>query len=169
MFISNEEYKKIEIQSIDEPSSIEWFWILDLIEQDFMLTKLVLFEEFVAPSLTLSIGGVDGAGGATIQLPAEWNILVYSPETSDVDMVAISDLTKSNFSIFLYDHKRNAVIDKETRVVAYSPSSVVRTPVFNKSNMLCHPIGTQHWVFVAPTDTYTKYLKQSATVGNFLY
>lgn len=163
MYISNELYKKVEITSIDEPSSIDWFWVLDLVEQDFMLTKLLLFEEFTAPTLTLDIKG------AQFVLPAEWNILVYSPDTSIVDMVSVSDLTKSNFNVFLFDHQRHAVVEVETRVIDYATSGTVRTPAFNKNNMLCYPIGPQHWILIAPTDTYSKYLKQDVTVGNFLY
>jgi hypothetical protein len=163
MFITNEQYKNFKVTSIDEPIPVDYFWILDLQEQDWMLSKLVMLEEFTTPTLTLNIKG------HLIELPAEWNILVYSPETSDVDMVQISDLTKSEFVIFLYDYKTSKVIEHTAKVVNYSPSSTVRTPSFNKSNMLCYPIAERYWIMVAPTDTYNKYLKDSITVGNFLY
>lgn len=163
MFITNEENKTFEIKSIDEPINADYFWILDLQEQDWMLSKLVMLEEFHAPTLTLSIKG------NLVELPAEWNVLVYSTETSDVDMVQVSDLTKSEFTIFLYDYNRSKVVEQACKVVSYSPSEVVRTPSFNKSNMLCHPVGDTYWIMVAPTDTYNKYLKESVTVGNFLY
>lgn len=163
MFITNEENKTFEIKSIDEPINADYFWILDLQEQDWLLSKLVMLEEFYTPTLTLNIKG------NLIELPAEWNILVYSNETSDVDMVQVSDLTKSEFTVFLYDFRSSKVVEQSCKVVAYSPSKVVRTPSFNKSNMLCHPIADRYWIMVAPTDTYNKYLKDSVTVGNFLY
>lgn len=163
MKIIDENYKQHLIKSIDEPISVDYFWVVDLQEKDFMLNKLVMLEEFNAPSLTISIQG------ERIQIPAEWNILVYSPETSDVDMVQISDLTTSDFTIFLYNLNSNKVIETTCRVVDYSTTSVFRVPSFNKSNMLCYPIGNSYCIMIAPTDTYNKYLKESTTVGNFLY
>lgn len=163
MFITNESNKKFEIRSIDEPIAADYFWVLDLLQQDWMLSKLVMLEEFTAPTLTLSIKG------DLIVVPAEWNILVYSPETSDVDMVQISDLTKSEFTVFLYDFTKSKVVESSCKVVNYSSNSVVRTPSFNKNNMLCHPVAGSYWIMVAPTDTYNKYLKESVTVGNFLH
>ena len=63
----------------------------------------------------------------------------------------------------------NKVVEETARVVGYSPNSVVRTPSFNKSNMLCHPVADRYWIMIAPTDTYNKYFKDAVTVGNFLY
>lgn len=163
MLISDENSSPIEIKSIDEPIDVDYFWSLDLLEQDFSLTKLVMMEEFYSPTLTISING------KLLSFPADWHILVYSPDTSEVDMVQLSDLTKSNFSIMVYNHVTAKVVAGEAKVVEYSPSEVVRTPSFNKNMMLCHPVGDSYWLMVAPTDTYNKYLKNGTTVGNFLY
>lgn len=163
MQITDENNKTVTIKSIDKPISTDFFWILDLQAQDWLLTKLVMLEEFTTPTLTLNIRG------NLVEVPAEWNILVYSPETSDVDMVRVSDLTKSAFTIFFYDFISNKIIEESARVVGYSPNSTVRTPSFNKSNMLCHPVADRYWIMIAPTDTYNKYFKDSVTVGNFLY
>lgn len=163
MLITNEEYQTYDIRSIDKPISIDHFWVMDLIAQDWMLTKLVMLEEFDAPTLTVSIRG------KLVELPSEWNILVYSPDTSDVDMVQVSDLTKNSFTLFVYDFKINKVIETTCKVVNYSPSSTIRVPSFNKNNMMCHPIADRYWIMIAPTDTYNKYLKDTVTVGNFLF
>jgi len=163
MLISNEDSRPIVIASIDEPINTDYFWVLDLEEQDFKLSKLVMLEEFSAPTLTINVKG------HSIEIPAEWNILVYSDDTSAVDMVQVSDLTKSNFSLFLLNHKSNKIVENLARVTNYSSASVVRTPSFNKNLMLCHPIGDNAWIMIAPTDTYNKYLKESITVGNFLH
>lgn len=163
MFITTENNKTLEIKSIDEPMTTDYFWVCDLIQHDFMLSKLIMLEEFNAPMLTLSIRG------KLVDLPAEWNILVYSPDTSEVDMVQVSDLTKSDFTIFLYDHKNSKVIETNSKIINYVSTATIRTPSFNKNNMLCHPVGDNHWIMVAPTDTFNKYLKDSVTVGNFLY
>lgn len=163
MLISNENSLPIAINSIDEPLDIDYFWILDLAEQDFKLSKLIMLEEFSTPTLTINIKG------HMIELPAEWNILVYSTETASVDMVQVSDLTKSHFSLFLMDHKKNKVIENLVKVISYKTTAIVRTPSFNKNMMLCYPIGETAWVMIAPTDTYNKYLKDTTTVGNFLH
>lgn len=163
MLISNEDSLPVAISSIDEPMNTDYFWVLDLEDQDFKLSKLIMLEEFHAPTLTLNIGG------HSIEVPAEWHILVYSPETASVDMVQTSDLTKSHFSLFLLDHRKNKVIENIVRVTNYSSSAVVRTPNFNKNLMMCHPIGETAWIMIAPTDTYNKYLKDTVTVGNFLH
>lgn len=163
MQITNENYTNYKIESIDVPIDIDYFWVLDLQEYDWFITKLVMLEEFHAPILTINIKG------ESIDVPAEWNILVYSPETSSVDMVQLSDLTKSDFTVFLYDYKNSKVIESPCRVMGYKSSAVVRTPSFNKSNMLCHPVADRYWIMIAPTDTYNKYLKDSITVGDFLY
>lgn len=163
MLISDENNVSVEIKSIDEPTSIDYFWTLDLQEQDFKLSKLVMLEEFLTPTLTIAISGV------RITLPAEWHILVYSPETSEVDLVQISDLTKNQYTLFAYNHEKSKVVGKKARVMDYSSATTFRTPSFNKNIMVCYPLGKDSWIMVAPTDTYNKYLKNSITVGNFLY
>lgn len=163
MLISNEDSRPVAINSIDEPIDTDYFWILDLADQDFKLSKLIMLEEFSTPTLTINVKG------HAIELPAEWNILVYSTDTASVDMVQVSDLTKSHFSLFLLDHKKNKVIENMVKVVSYKTAATVRTPSFNKNMMMCHPIGETAWVMVAPTDTYNKYLKDTITVGNFLH
>lgn len=162
MLISDENSLPYNIQSIDEPIQCDYFWTLNLDEQDFRLSKIVLLEEFQTPSLTLNIFG------SLLELPSEWNILVYSPETSVVDMIQISDTTRGNFSAVVLNHKTNKVLENSIRVVSYSPSTSIQVPSFNKNSMLCYPIGNDMWIMVAPTDTYNKYLKDGTTVGNFL-
>lgn len=163
MRIVNEEYKTYNIESIDEAIPIDYFWVLDLSVYDWMLTKLVMLEEFFAPMLKLSING------KIIEVPAEWQILIYSPETSNVDMVQASDLAKGDFSLFVYEHSTSKVLSLPCRIVGYSASEPFRTPTFNKNNMVCYPIGNNHWIMIAPTDTYNKYLKNAVTIGNFIY
>ena len=163
MLISNESHETIEISSIDEPVSIDHFWIMDLQQKDFMLSKLMMLEEFTSPTLTLDIFGQQ------INIPVEWHILVYSPETSVVDMVQISDLTRSDFCIFLYDHTTSKILENRPKVVDYTSNQLVHAPAFNKNSMLCHPVGSRYWIMIAPTDTYNKYLKDTVTIGNFLY
>lgn len=163
MFITSDSYNSIEIKSIHDHLDTTHFWTLDLQRQDWYLNKLVMLEQFDSPVLTVSILGEQ------IVLPADWNVLIYSPETSNVDTVQISDLTKSNFTLFLYDFSRSKVVEGTYKVVNYNSNSTVHVPSFNKSNMMCYPVKDRYWIMVAPTDTYNKYLKDGVTVGNFLY
>lgn len=161
MNIINQDNKIVKISSIDDSIDCDYFWVLNLQQQDFQLFKLQMLEEFECPTLTIFINGTK------IQLPADWNILVYSPETSDVDMVQISDLTKASFDIFLYNPDSSKIVNTSIRVIDYSPSTIIRIPSFNKNSMLCHYVSDS-WIMIAPSDTYNKYLKD-VTVGTLLY
>ena len=70
MQITDEQNKTVSITSIDKPIATDHFWIMDLQVQDWLLTKLVMLEEFSTPTLTLNIRG------NLVEVPAEWNILV---------------------------------------------------------------------------------------------
>lgn len=150
-----------DIHDIEKYPNSEYFWTLDLIERDWFLTKLLLIEDHESRTLTIEINN------KLIELQADWHILVYSPETSEVDLVMVSDLTRSNFDVFVYDPYKHRVVNMPLRVTNYTPWARVAFPSINKNQMICCDIGGL-WIMVAPTDTYTKYLKEPVTVGNFL-
>lgn len=153
MVISNEESKPIYIESIDVPTSTEYFWSLNLDELDFMLQPLEMFEELTTSVLVLNI--LDYA----IIAPANWNILVYSHETSQLDVAELSDLTRGGFKALIYDHEKDQVIGDEVRVIDYKPEEKVRTPLLSKNLMLCHHLGPKYWACISPTDNFNKFLK----------
>lgn len=163
MFVTDENNKNCEITSIDEPMNVDYFWVLNLQQQDWKLNKLLILEEFYSPVLTINIEN------SIIKIPAGWNMLIYSPDTSVVDMIPASDLIKTDYSLFIYNYIHSRVITRPYKVIDYSISDAVRCPVLNKSDMLCHPINNGHWIMTAPTDTYNKFLKSVVTVGDFLY
>lgn len=153
MVISNEESKPIYIESIDVPTSTDYFWSLNLDELDFMLQPLEMFEELTTSILVLNI--LDYA----IVAPANWNILVYSQETSQLDVAELSDLTRGGFKALIYDHEKDQVIGSEVRVIDYKPEEKVRTPLLSKNLMLCHHLGPKYWACISPTDNFNKFLK----------
>lgn len=161
MVISDENSFPVLIDSIDVPIVTDYFWGLDLINRDFTLNKLVMLEEIQTPVIAFKIAGF------AVEAPADWNILVYSPDTSQLDIVQISELTKGGYSAFMYDHRYSKIVENVVTVVDYSSYGVVHTPSLNKSVMLCHTVGPHYWICISPSDTYAKYLKD-ATVGDIL-
>jgi len=161
MVIADEYGYPILIDSIDTPVTTEYFWVLDLNARDFMLNKLVMLEEISTPVIAFKINGY------LVEVPADWNLLVYSPDTSQLDLVQVSELTKGGYAAFLYDHKYCKVIDNTVTVVDYKSDDVVHSPTLNKSTMLCHTVGPNFWICLSPTDTYGKFLKDAA-IGDIL-
>lgn len=162
MVIADSHSYPILIDSIDTPLSTDHFWVLNLNERDFMLTELVMLEEISTPVIAFKIGGY------VVEAPADWNILIYSPETSQVDVIEISELTRGGFSAFLFDHKHSKVTKNIVTVVDYNTYSTIHTPTMNKNMMLCHTVGPNHWICISPTDNYNKLLKDCA-VGDILF
>lgn len=161
MVIADEYGYPVLIDSIDTPVTTEYFWVLDLPARDFMLNKLLMLEEISTPVIAFKVNGY------LVEAPADWNLLVYSPDTSQLDLVQVSELTKGGYSAFLYDHKYCKVVDNTVTVVDYKSDDVVHSPTLNKSTMLCHTVGPNFWICLSPTDTYSKFLKDAA-IGDIL-
>lgn len=161
MIILDERTEPIILDNIDIPFPVSHYWALDLEMMDFTLKELTLCEELTTKTLTIIINGY------YVEAPADWNILVYSPETSELDVVEFSDLSKHTFSAFAYNHKKNALEQNHIRVEHYDGYTKVQTPSLVKHIMLCHPLGYDTWVCIAPTDSYNKYLK-GMVIGDLL-
>ena len=87
MVIADETSYPILIDSIDTPLSTDHFWVLDLEKRDFMLNDLVMLEEITTPVIAFNVAGF------VVEAPADWNIMIYSPETSQIDIIEVSDLS----------------------------------------------------------------------------
>jgi len=164
MVISDENSFPILIDSIDTPTLTNYFWVLQLAlhgEIDFTLQELVMFEEQVTPTLEFLIDGY------IVEAPTNWNILVYSEETAQVDVAEISDLTRSRFTALVYMHETGKIIPGPVQVVDYHQEAHIRSPALNKHTMLCHHVGPDGWVCLAPTDNYNKYLRNTL-VGDLM-
>lgn len=161
MVISDENSFPILIDNISTPLKMDYFWVLDLERRDFTLTKIEVLEEHQTPLLVLKI--FDYA----IEIPANWNILVYSKETSQLDIAEISEISRGNFTAFVFDHKKDVNLPGYIRVIDYQQKGVIQTPALNKYQMLCHHLGPNYWICISPIDNYNKYLKD-ATIGDIL-
>ena len=161
MIISDENSYPVMVDSVETPLSTEYFWVLALDDKDFKLTPLVMNEELLTPSFELDILGY------VIEVPTNWNILLYSEETSQLDIAEVSELTRGNFTAFAYNHKKDRAIPATVRVINYKPYAKVHTPSLHKTHMLCHALGPDLWVSLSPSDNYNKYLK-NAIIGDIL-
>lgn len=164
MVISDENSFPIWIESIDTPTLTEYFWVLQLSLDgiiDFTLQPLKMFEEQTTRTLEFLINGY------LIEAPTNWNILVYSEETAQLDVAEISDLTRSKFTAIVYNHKSGKITPGPVTVIDYHSEAHIRNPALNKHTMLCHHVGPDAWVMLAPTDNYNKYLK-GALVGDLM-
>lgn len=161
MIISDENSYPIMVDSVETPLSTEYFWVLDLVSRDFKLTPLVMNEELHTPTFELSVLGY------VIEVPTNWNILLYSEETSQLDIAEISELTRGNFTALGYRHKTDRVVPGAVRVINYNPSAKIHTPSLHKTHMLCHALGPEVWLCLSPSDNYNKYLK-NAMIGDIL-
>jgi hypothetical protein len=159
MIISDENYFPILIDSVDTPLTIDYFWVLDLAERDWKLCPLTMNEEMTTPSLELSVQDYK------IEIPTSWNILIYSEDTSQLDIVEAADLTRNNYTAVAYNHKIDKIVPAVIKVMNYNISSRIYSPSLHKTQMLCHSLGTDHWICLSPTDNYNKFLK-NATIGD---
>ena len=130
-------------------------------ELDFTLQPLTMLEEQTTPILVFRINDY------LVEAPTNWNLLVYSEETAQLDVAEISDLARSKFTAVVYHHEAGKVTPGEVSVVDYHREAHIRNPSLNKHTMLCHHVGPDAWVCLAPTDNYNKYLKY-ALVGDLM-
>ena len=153
MVILDENSEPILLDNIDIPFPVSHFWALDLTLMDFTLKELLLSEELTTQTLGLVINDY------YLEAPADWNMLIYSMETSELDIVTLSDLTKHSFSAVVFNHKTDRLVENRVRVVKYDMNAIVHVPSLVKNSMLCHPLGYDMWACIAPTDSYNKYIK----------
>ena len=162
MLILDEHNKTIMLETVTGPTLSEYFWALDFdIDIDFTLAPLEILEEVTCATLFVEIGTF------TFPLPANWNMLVFDPDTSEIDVVDIKSLPGKNFEALCYGADVSRIKGAKVRVVDYTPRFVHVGPSLNKNQMLCHPISQDYWVNVAPSDTYNKYLKDK-TIGDIV-
>src|SRR3569832_928533 len=154
MVISDENSFPTIIDSIHTPLGVDYFWVLNLENRDFELSKLEVLEEHMyTPVLVLSILGY------IVEVPSDWNILVYSEDTSQLDIASIAEVCRGNFTAFVFDHVKNFNKPGNIKVIDYMPSGSIHTPSINKMQMLCHHLGPNNWICISPVDNYSKYLK----------
>jgi hypothetical protein len=160
MVISDENYFPILIDNIEVPTKTDMFWTFNLENKDFMLNPLQMFEELTCENVL-----VMNILGYCVEVPSYWNLLIYSEDTSQLDIHEIHEISRGYFTAVVFDHKRNRVIPGPVRIIDCLRYHKVQTVSLHKNSMLCYPLGYDYWVCLAPSDNYNKYLK-NAVIGD---
>ena len=154
MLVFDDSANPLILDSIHVPTIADYFWVLDLNLMDFTMAPLLVFEEINCSTIQIQIQGFE------FLLPSNWNMLVYDQETYQIDTVTVANLAGKEFTAMIYGPKLNAVYPGKVTVMDYKPLHCHVVPSLNKHQMLCHPIGADVWINVAPSDGYNKYLKE---------
>lgn len=155
MLIFDEQNLPIIVDNINGPVLSDYFWVLDLDmdnDMDFALSQLLVLEETICPALKLVVEGF------AFYVPAHWNILVADEETTELDAVQIANVAGRRFTAVVSGPTANRLRTSEITVIDYQPNFKNVSPMLKKHHMLCHPIGPDSWVNIAPSDSY-KYIK----------
>ena len=161
MLLFDDHSKPVILDSIFVPTLMEHFWVLDFNILDFTLTPLVALEQIICPSLQMRVQGFD------FVVPANWTVLCYDKETSQLDTIEISETAGREFTALVYGPNKSLAQAGTISIIDYYQEFVNVSPSLNKHQMLCHPIGPDTWINIAPSDTYNKYLKD-LTVGDLI-
>lgn len=162
MLIFDDNHQPIILDNIYNPINTSHIWTLDLNMFDFTLSPLIMLEETSCPTIQISINGFN------FMLPAHWNILVYDEDTSQLDLIELSEATGREFTAFIYG----------PNIATYSSGKIIATnyfvehknvgPSMNKHQLLCHPISADNFVCITPSNIYNKYLKNK-TIADLLH
>jgi len=155
MLIFDDYSHPIILDNIHGPTVAEYMWVLDLAMMDFGLAPIHMLEEVICPSIQIQVNGFE------FVLPANWNILVYDTETSQIDVVELSETAGREFTALIYGPKRAQPEPAQIIATNYFVEYKNVGPSLNKHQMLCHPIGPDTWVNVSSGDSYNKYLKNN--------
>jgi hypothetical protein len=156
MLIFDENSQPIVIDNLYAPLVSHHLWVLDLAMMDYTLAPFMILEEITCSSITLQVMGFD------FTLPSSWFVLVYDEETTQIDVVQVSDLAGAEFTALLYGPKQNKAQPAKITVMDYHNQYRNIGPSLNKHQMLCHPVSPGSWINVSSTDVYNKYLKDMA-------
>lgn len=153
MLIFDGDSQPIIIDSIHGPTVSEYMWVLDLQMLDFKMTPLLMLEEIVCSSVQVMVNGYE------FVLPASWNILVYDRDTTQLDVVELAEAAGRQFTAMAYGPNKTQPSPAPITVTNYFVEYKNVGPSLNKHQMLCHPINTDEWICVSPSDAYNKYLR----------
>jgi hypothetical protein len=112
-----------------------------------------MLEESYCPSIQLCINGFE------FILPASWNILVCDRETSQLDVVELSEVAGREFTALTHGPTIRQPTFANIIVTNYFVDHKNVGPSLTKHQMMMHPIGPDVGVLVGPSDVFNKYLK----------
>ena len=162
MVIFDDHSRPILLDNINSPVLTDHFWVLDLAEQDFMLTPLDILEEIRCPSVKVRVENFE------FVVPANWSVLVYDVETSMLDSAQLSESAGRDYQAFVYGAHQSTATSGRIEVVDYYTEHKNISPSLNKHQMLCHSIGPDTWINIGPSDPYRRFIR-NIMVGDILH
>ena len=161
MLIFDTENKPVLLDSIYTPTLTDHMWVLDLNLMDFTMSPLLVLEEIVCPVIVVTIKGFE------FPLPANWNILVYDTETSQLDVIELSEAAGREFTALIYGPHKGNFSPATVAVTNYFPEFRIvedrhgrprcrpREPGRADRNDLRHGIGQLQYLFSVIAPRYT--------------
>lgn len=161
MLIFDENTTPIILENYSDPVPSDFCWVFDCEMMDFTLSKIVFFEDTVGPSITLKVGNFN------FHIPAFWSVLIYDPDTSQMDIISLKESCGKSFTAVVCGPNAHSVTGVDVVAVDYNPCRSHVYPALSRHQMLCHPIGPDLWILVSPSDTFNKYLRDSV-IGDLM-
>ena len=153
MLIFSENGRPTILDSLYAPLVSPNMWTLDLAIKDFVISDIKMLEATTCPALTIDVEGFQ------FDLPTNWFMLVYDAETTQLDTISIAELAGRDFTALVGSPSSYAPNGVLVSAVDYKPSVTHVSPSLSKHQMLCHPINEKFWINIAPSDAYSKFLK----------
>lgn len=154
------------IQNIDTVNNgaldYEYFWTLNLEEQDYMLAPLLVFEEWTVSTFTLSVNDY------IVKIPTNWHVLIQSNDTSQLDIIESIELMGRLFKATISGPAMTTVTPGDLIVKNYCNEEKFYSPLLHKNQMVCLPINEKQWINISPVNSYNKYLNNKV-IGDLIY
>lgn len=137
MMIQTEHGAPYIIDALNQPIVPEYFWTLSAPQLDYVLTPLTYLELSQSTGIELEVNQL------TVVIPSTWYVLVADPDTSSIDTVAVSDLSKNAYTAVAM-----SADDSKMRTMPIRCTGVVKElscvyPLLPRDNMICHPAGLE--------------------------
>jgi hypothetical protein len=143
----------IILESLYQPLATTHYWVYSLDMMDLTLHPLTVLEEITCTALEVQING------SALVVPANWGILIYDTETTQVDAIELSNTIGQSFGALVGSMVDSSAHEAQITITNYFPSIPIITPSMSKSMLLCHPISNTEFVILCSSIPHTKYLK----------
>lgn len=153
MLYCDENNDTVLVDSLHQPIVSRYMWILDLQLQDFTLSEITSLEEVSCTTLQLTTNGF------SFNIPSHWYVLIYDPETCQLDAISLAESAGRDFKAFVFGPKKTVISNTTVSITDYYSNKISVYPSIPKGGMLCHPISIDSWIMLSPVDVYNKYLK----------
>jgi hypothetical protein len=135
MLILTDYNKPYLIDSPTAPMVVKNYWIFNGGQLDYTLAPINYLEETIGTALKLNINGY------VIQVPITWFIMISDEETTQLDMISISNCITSNSSALLMTPTDLKFRVTDIKIIGIDHDISLTHPMLQKNTAVCHPIG----------------------------